>query len=74
MNHENIRSPGRSIANLEFHHTGDHVNEVARRIVAALARQGVRALNPAMGFPMEMDRLRGAWFGCCGPRGTPLSP
>lgn len=57
MNRENIRSPARSVANLEFHHTGDHVNEVARKIVAALEQRGVRALNPAMGFPMEMDRF-----------------
>jgi len=59
MNREPIRSPARSVANLEFHHTGDHVNEVARKIVAALERQGVRAVNPAMGFPMEMDRFPG---------------
>ena len=59
MNREPIRSPARSVANLEFHHTGDHVNEVARKIVATLERQGVRALNPAMGFPMEMDRFPG---------------
>src|SRR5262249_12837940 len=57
MNREPIRSPARSIANLEFHHTGDHVNEVARRIVAALQQRGVGAVNPAMGFPMEMDRF-----------------
>src|SRR3954466_7226239 len=57
MNREPIRSPARSIANLEFHHTGDHVNEVARKVVAALEKQGVRAVNPAMGFPMEMDRF-----------------
>src|SRR5947208_2822693 len=57
MNREPIRSPARSVANLEFHHTGDHANEVARKVVAALERQGVRALNPAMGFPMEMDRF-----------------
>ena len=57
MNRENIRTPARSIANLEFHHTGDEVNEVARRIVAALEREGVRALNGgAVGFPMEADR------------------
>jgi ferredoxin len=56
MNREPIRSPARSVANLEFHHTGDHANEVARKVVAALERQGVRAVNPAMGFPMEMDR------------------
>jgi ferredoxin len=56
MNREPIRSPARSVANLEFHHAGDHVNEVARKVVTALERQGVRATNPAMGFPMEMDR------------------
>src|SRR5213083_493231 len=59
MNREPIRSPARSVANLEFHHTGDHVNEVARKVVTALEARGVRALNPAMGFPMEMDRFPG---------------
>ncbi len=59
MNREPIRSPARSVANLEFHHSGDHVNEVARNIVSALEKVGVRALNPAMGFPMEMDRFPG---------------
>src|SRR6201993_5214062 len=57
MNREPIRSPARSVANLEFHHTGDYVNEVARKVVATLEKQGIRALNPAMGFPMEMDRF-----------------
>jgi NAD-dependent dihydropyrimidine dehydrogenase PreA subunit len=59
MNREPIRSVARSIANLEFHHTGDDVNETARRIVSALEQRGVRAVNPAMGFPMEMDRFPG---------------
>jgi NAD-dependent dihydropyrimidine dehydrogenase PreA subunit len=59
MNREPIRSPARSVANLEFHHAGDHVNEVARQVVAALEAQGVQAVNPAMGFPMEMDRYPG---------------
>jgi Fe-S-cluster-containing hydrogenase component 2 len=57
MNREPIRSPARSVANLEFHHTNDHVNEVARKIVASLEGQGVKASNPAAGFPMEMDRF-----------------
>jgi ferredoxin len=57
MNREPIRNVARSVANLEFHHSGDHVNEVARKIVAALERKGVAAVNPAMGFPMEMDRF-----------------
>ena len=47
------------MANLEFHHTGDAVNEVARQVVARLERAGHRAVNPAMGFPMEMDRFPG---------------
>src|SRR5690349_3957038 len=59
MNREPIRSPARSVANLEFHRTGDHTNEAARRIVAALEAEGVRGVNPAMGFPMEMDRYPG---------------
>ncbi|HEX7767976.1 MAG TPA: hypothetical protein VF443_14790, partial [Nitrospira sp.] len=59
MNREPIRSPARSIANLEFHHAGDRVNDIARMIVEALEARGVRALNPSMGFPMEMDRFPG---------------
>lgn len=59
MNREPIRSSARSVANLEFHHTGDRVNEVARTIVSVLECEGVRAANPAMGFPMEMDRFPG---------------
>jgi ferredoxin len=57
MNRENIRTPARSIANLEFHHTTDETNEAARKIVKALERIGVRAINGgAAGFPMEADR------------------
>jgi NAD-dependent dihydropyrimidine dehydrogenase PreA subunit len=56
MNRGNVRSPARSVANVEFHQTGDEVNETARKIVAALEERGVRAINSAMGFPMETDR------------------
>jgi Fe-S-cluster-containing hydrogenase component 2 len=59
MNREPIRSPARSTANLEFHHAGDEVNAIARSLVAALEQSGVKAINPAMGFPMEMDRFPG---------------
>jgi hypothetical protein len=58
MNRQPIRSPARSVANLEFHHAGDHVNEVARKVVAKLEGHGVRAVNPSMGFPMERDPFR----------------
>jgi Fe-S-cluster-containing hydrogenase component 2 len=60
MNREPIRSPARSVANLEFHHTGDHINDIARKVVSTLESKGVRAMNPSMGFPMEMDRFPGA--------------
>jgi Fe-S-cluster-containing hydrogenase component 2 len=56
MNRDNVRSPARSVANTEFHHTGNEVNGVERSITTALERAGVRALNPPMGFPMEADR------------------
>ncbi|MEL7497735.1 MAG: 4Fe-4S ferredoxin [Planctomycetota bacterium] len=59
MNREPLKSPARSISNLEFHHVGDHVNEVARAVVSRLEGMGVRAMNPSMGFPMEMDEFPG---------------
>jgi len=59
MNREPIRSPARSVANLEFHQTTDHVNEVARAVVRRLDAQGVPALNVTAGFPMEMARFPG---------------
>lgn len=60
MNRENIRTPLRSIANLEFHHANDFVNEVARDIVGRLEAEGLRAANgAAVGFPMEVDRWSG---------------
>ncbi len=57
MNRSAIRSPARSLANLEFHHTGDAINEIGRKMVRILEDRGVTALNPPMGFPMEMDRF-----------------
>ena len=45
MNRDNIRTPARSISNLEFHHTTDETNEVARRIVSAPEEVGIAAIN-----------------------------
>lgn len=59
MHPENIRSPRRSVANHEFHRTGEEVDEVARRLTQALSARGHRSLNPAMAFPMEMDSFPG---------------
>lgn len=55
MHREPLRSPARSIANLEFHSTGHEIDRIARSIVGRLEDMGVPALNPAMAFPMEMD-------------------
>jgi len=55
MNREPIRSVARSVANVEFHQSGEHLNETAHRVVSALQQHGIRAVNPAVGFPMEMD-------------------
>ena len=57
MNREPIRSPARSIANLEFHDRSDHTNGTAHAIVSALESRGIRALNPAGGFPMEVQNF-----------------
>src|SRR5436305_3588173 len=59
MNREDIRTPARSVANTEFHHSGGEVNDIARRVVQILEDRGIRAMNPAMGFPMEMDQFPG---------------
>jgi Fe-S-cluster-containing hydrogenase component 2 len=59
MNREAIRAPARSVSNTEFHHSGDEVNVIARSVVQTLEDRGIRAMNPAMGFPMEMDRFPG---------------
>jgi Fe-S-cluster-containing hydrogenase component 2 len=59
MNLEPIHNPARSVANVEFEQTGHRVNETAHHIVAALAAKGIRAINPAMGFPMEVARGTG---------------
>src|SRR4029450_817546 len=59
LNREPIHNPARSVANVEFEQTGERVNHVAHSIVAALEAKGIRAINPAMGFPMEVARGTG---------------
>src|SRR3954465_5463523 len=63
MTREAIRTPARSVANLEFHHSGEEVNDIARTVVETLENRGIRAMNPTMGFPMEMHQFPGkVWF------------
>jgi ferredoxin len=59
LNREPIHNPARSVANVEFEQCGARVNHVAHSIVAALEGKGIRAINPAMGFPMEVARGTG---------------
>lgn len=56
MNRDNVRHPARSLANLEFHQSTDDINQIARRVTAALERAGIRAVHPPSGFPMETSR------------------
>ncbi|WP_239154892.1 (4Fe-4S)-binding protein [Amycolatopsis sp. FDAARGOS 1241] len=64
MNRDNLRTPARSVANQEFHRSGEIINEAARTITRALQDAGHRALNPAATFPMEKDRFPGRiWVG-----------
>src|SRR5215471_19013502 len=54
MGREPVRAAPRSVANLEFHRAGEEVTEVGAAVVAKLESRGIRAVNPSMGFPMEM--------------------
>jgi ferredoxin len=54
MAREPVRGAPRSVANLEFHRAGEQVNHVCAAVVAKLEERGIRAVNPSMGFPMEM--------------------
>lgn len=60
MNQENIRTPARSVSNLEFHIQTDETNVVAQKIVSRLEALKIRAsIAGAAGFPMESDRFGG---------------
>ena len=59
MNREPIRTPACSVANTEFHHSGEEVNDISRKVVRILEDHAIRAMNPAMGFPMEMNHFPG---------------
>ncbi|MFT5199026.1 MAG: ferredoxin [Planctomycetota bacterium] len=57
-----LRSPDRSLANGEFHARGHDVDDVGRALVRALEDAGVEAINPSMGFPMNMDKWPEPWL------------
>ncbi|MGM7683311.1 SCP2 sterol-binding domain-containing protein [Cytobacillus sp. Hm23] len=62
VNREPVRSPSRSIANTEFHHTIDKTNEVGHKIASELEEMGIRAMNTSSSFPMEVDKEGKPWI------------
>ncbi|WET82946.1 (4Fe-4S)-binding protein [Amycolatopsis sp. QT-25] len=59
MNRDDVRSPARSVANQEFHRSGEIINEAGHTIVRTLQDAGYRAINPSATFPMEMEHYPG---------------
>ena len=59
MNREPVKSLNRSVANLEFHHVGTQVDDIARNLVSKLEQKGIKAVNPAMAFPMDLEEFPG---------------
>jgi len=62
VNRENLRSPARSIASLELHKASDNIGSASHKLVSHLERLGVKAVSPAAGFPMEMDKWLGKMY------------
>ena len=55
LNRDALRSTSRSTSDLEYLCAMKRLDEAARRIIPRLAEQGVRAIAPATGFPMDQD-------------------
>ena len=60
MHREPVRSPARSIANLEFHRAGHDINETARRIVRRLEDMEFRPSTLALRFQWSSTISRAA--------------
>lgn len=56
LHRENVRSPSRSVADLEFLQAEQEADEVARRVARGLAERGVGALYAVPGYPLETSR------------------
>ena len=59
LNREPVRSTARSLSNLEFHERNKQLDRIASDIVRRLEERGVAAINPSVGFPMEMSEFPG---------------
>lgn len=59
LNPENIRCVSREVSDLEFLQTFEKTNSAARQIIKVLHKNGVAALNPSSGFPMNLAKWPG---------------
>jgi ferredoxin len=59
LNRNNIRCINRAVSDTEYIQAFHRVNEVSRRITATLEEDGINALYPASGFPMDMSKWPG---------------
>ena len=59
LNPESIRCTSRAASDLEYIQTQKEVDGIARKICRILAQKGVRAMNYACGFPMDLDKWPG---------------
>lgn len=59
LNPENVRCVYRGVADTEFKDGFERVNKAAGKLAAVLTENGVRALAPPSGFPMDPDRWPG---------------
>lgn len=59
LNKENIRCPDRSVSDFEFLHGFDKMSTVSRNIISKLNEIGIRAVNPPIGFPMDVSKWPG---------------
>ncbi|MDH5656120.1 MAG: SCP2 sterol-binding domain-containing protein, partial [Spirochaetia bacterium] len=57
LNPEAVRSPFRSIANLEFHQKSEMLDKIGANIVQKLNEKGIRAVNASVAFPMEAENF-----------------
>jgi epoxyqueuosine reductase QueG len=57
MNPENVRSPFRQQYELEYHNMFMEADDVARRAAARFAQEGIRAVDCASSYPMNMENF-----------------
>ena len=59
INPENIRCVSRAVSDTEFVQGFHAVNAVARNLAFALRKEGIAAMTPSAGFPMDQENWPG---------------